>query len=226
MKEVESWAKIAWRLKGGVLIAFLHEDLLYFEFSLPEEVSRALEMESRSLRGGFLDLERWNPDSGCIKSKDRAKEAWIRVVRLPLHLWTGEILIWEGCGGFITIDNETVLKTKVMWARLLVNLKGENRLSSINILVGMRNYELQIWWELKPWVAEVYSVRGVSSFGVPKPKEEDELPSRSSQCAWSKEEGRGQHGNGVGCQRGDGRGLIKKTFLNFRDVILGLKSME
>ena len=33
-----------------VLIAFLHEDLLYFEFSLLEEASRALEMESRRLR--------------------------------------------------------------------------------------------------------------------------------------------------------------------------------
>ena len=75
-----------------VLIAFLHEDLLYFEFSLLEEASRALEMESRRLRGGFLDLERWNPDLRCIKSIDRAKEAWIRVVGLPLHLWIGEIL--------------------------------------------------------------------------------------------------------------------------------------
>ena len=32
------------------------------------------------------------------------------VVRLPLHLWTTEILkrIGENCGGFITIDKEVI----------------------------------------------------------------------------------------------------------------------
>ena len=31
-KELEAWAKTTWRLKGGVLIAFLNKDLLYLEF--------------------------------------------------------------------------------------------------------------------------------------------------------------------------------------------------
>ena len=31
-EELEAWAKTTWRLKGGVLIAFLNKDLLYLEF--------------------------------------------------------------------------------------------------------------------------------------------------------------------------------------------------
>ena len=44
------------------------------------------------------------------------KEVWIRVVGLPLHLWTREIpkLIGDSCGGFVAIDQETTLQTEVL----------------------------------------------------------------------------------------------------------------
>ena len=37
------------------------------------------------------------------------QEAWIRVVGLPLHLWTPEILrkLGDAYGGFVTIDKGT-----------------------------------------------------------------------------------------------------------------------
>ena len=28
-KEMESWAKVVWRLKGGILVAFLYEGLIF-----------------------------------------------------------------------------------------------------------------------------------------------------------------------------------------------------
>ena len=45
------------------------------------------------------------------------------------------------------------------WAKLLVRLKGEIRPSSINILEGGRSYEMQLWWEVQPWEAEVFPVK-------------------------------------------------------------------
>ena len=39
MKEVESWAKGIWTLKGWGLVAPLHEDLIFFEFTLPKDAS-------------------------------------------------------------------------------------------------------------------------------------------------------------------------------------------
>ena len=38
MLEVESWARFAWRLKGSIMVAPLYQDLLFMEFSEPEDV--------------------------------------------------------------------------------------------------------------------------------------------------------------------------------------------
>ena len=86
------------------------------------------------------------------------KEVWMRVVGLPLHLWTVETLrrIGDSCGGFLDVDRDTALRTKTMWARLLVKLEGMDRPSVINILEGSRCFELQVWWELPSWMTEVH----------------------------------------------------------------------
>ena len=62
----------------------------------------------------MLHLEWWNPTIDCARRKDQAKEAYIRVVGLPLHLWTEEILrrLGNSCGGFVAVDNDTTLRTK------------------------------------------------------------------------------------------------------------------
>ena len=65
-------------------------------FDLSEEACWIMEYGSRIFRGEVMHLEWWNPSTGCTGRKDQAHESWIRVVGLPLHLWTGEILkMWE-----------------------------------------------------------------------------------------------------------------------------------
>ena len=91
-KEVEAWVRDAWRLNEDVMLAVLNEDLLFLEFDSPEKAKWVLESGRRSFKGGVLQLERWSPESGCIRRKGSVQEAWIRVVGLPLHLWTPEIL--------------------------------------------------------------------------------------------------------------------------------------
>ena len=58
--------------------------------------------------------------------------------------------------GFLAMDKETTLKMELRWARILVKVEDKKKLSSINMLAGARNYEIQIWWEIQPWVAEVF----------------------------------------------------------------------
>ena len=43
VKEVELWAKLVWRLKGGLMVALLNNDFLIFEFEDVEEANYALE---------------------------------------------------------------------------------------------------------------------------------------------------------------------------------------
>ena len=55
------------------------------------------------------------------------------MVGLPLHLWTCETLkqIGDGCGGFLKVDKETVLRIETSWARILVKLKEMARPSTV-----------------------------------------------------------------------------------------------
>ena len=91
-RELESWARTVWKLKRGIMVAFLNMDRMLFEFDFWEESNRVLERGSNLFRGGVLGLERWSPNSGYVKRKNLASETWVRVVGLPLHLWTRETL--------------------------------------------------------------------------------------------------------------------------------------
>ena len=73
-------------------MAFLNKDLFFLEFSDPKEARWVLDVGRRSFKGEMLQLDYWSPDIDCVKRKELVKEAWLRVVRLPLHLWTPRIL--------------------------------------------------------------------------------------------------------------------------------------
>ena len=96
------------------------------------------------------------------------------MVGLPLHLWTPKILkkLGDAFGGFLALDKVTEMKTEVKWARMLIKSASKSRPSAINILEGLRSFELQIWWEIPPWVAVVYPVS--SSVEAKNLKEEEE----------------------------------------------------
>ena len=159
-KMVEIWGREMWRLNKGLRVATLNKELLFLEFESPEEAERVLESGRRYFRGRELQLERWNPYAGCIRSKGSAQEEWIRVIGLPPHMRKAEILkkIGDACGGFLAMDKSTELRTEMKWARILIKSKGAPRPSTVNILEGPRSYEFQIWWEVSPWVTDVYPV--------------------------------------------------------------------
>ncbi|RVW35542.1 hypothetical protein CK203_073781 [Vitis vinifera] len=83
--------------------------LLLFEFELLSEVKRVLARSKRRVKENVLFLEKWNPEVGCFCNGAIANEAWVRVVGLPLHLWSCEVfkLIRDGCGCFIAVDENT-----------------------------------------------------------------------------------------------------------------------
>ena len=104
------------------------------------------------------------------------------MVGLPLHLWTGEILkkVGDSYGGFVALDKETALRTDLLWARILVKMNSTGKPSSVNLLAGARCYELQIWWEIQPRVAEVYPRSNRVTRVLAEPREEDERKTRAT----------------------------------------------
>ena len=98
------------------------------------------------------------------------------MVGLPLHLWIGEILqkVGDSRGGFVAMDKGTALRMDLLWARIRVKMNSMGKPSSVNLLAGARSYELQIWWEIQPRVAEVYPRRNRAVGVLVESREEDE----------------------------------------------------
>ena len=65
VKEVESWAKVVWRLKGGLRVGFLNNELLNFEF---EDAAR-----------GKICVGRGLPNVSGRKTESRKMEPRFRV---------------------------------------------------------------------------------------------------------------------------------------------------
>ena len=166
LEEVEKWAKRDWKLEGSITIHPLNQNLFFMGFELPEEARWVMENGSRLCRGRVMQLEWWTPYSGCNGVREQENEVWIRVVGLPLHLWTGENLkkVGDNCGGFVALDEGTASKTDLFWARILVKLNSNVKPASVFLLMGASSYELQIWWEIRPTVEEV-SPRSSRNFG-------------------------------------------------------------
>ena len=168
-------------MKGRIAIHPLNQNYFFLGFELSEEATRVMETGSRICSGGVLQLEWWSQSSGCKGIRDKEKEVWIRVVGLPLHLWTGENLkkVGDSCGGFVAMDEGTTSKTDLLWARILVKMNYNAKHDSVNLIGGDRVYVVQIWWEIRPSVAKM-TRKSCRDFGGPTDiGEEDDRDTRA-----------------------------------------------
>ena len=69
----------------------------------------------------------------CFWNESHVKEVWVRVVGLPLHLWSREVFkrIGESYGGFIVVDEENTFLSQLHWAHILVRDFGKNMPGSL-----------------------------------------------------------------------------------------------
>ncbi|RVW30350.1 hypothetical protein CK203_103733 [Vitis vinifera] len=90
------------------------------------KAEQAIKLGSISVRGIFLRLEKWRPETGCLREGENKSEAWVRVVGLPVSLWERDILrrIGEECGGFLAVDSQTKKMEELQWARPVISGDG------------------------------------------------------------------------------------------------------
>ena len=80
------------------------------------QVSRLRRFNDSSWRERFVVKEICgNGKTGCFRQGTSIKEAWVRVVGLPLHMWSREVFkkIGNGCRAFIAVDEDTAFFTKL-----------------------------------------------------------------------------------------------------------------
>ena len=76
----------------------------------------------------------------------------MRVVGLPVHLWSRKILekIGDVCGGFLAVDEGTKRLAELCWARVLVRLGKSEPPKVVEVMVGGTRFWIQLWWEFSP----------------------------------------------------------------------------
>lgn len=88
---------------------------------------------------------------GCLDRTVDVKETWIKVVGIPLHLWSQYIFreIGQFCVGWIATVEETELKNHLKWARILIANNGRSLPKEVAITCDGITYHFPIWAEGK-----------------------------------------------------------------------------
>ena len=154
-EDLRSWGtqmSKLWGLKGNLGLAKLEDGKALLEFGLLSEAEKALDMAEISVGGFVIRLEKWSPRSGCLMEEDKVREAWVRIVGLPISLWNRDILskVGEACGGFLGMDVKTERMEELQWARIRVRRIEEKNPNMVEIWVGKMCYSLTLWWETRP----------------------------------------------------------------------------
>ncbi|RVX02242.1 hypothetical protein CK203_028314 [Vitis vinifera] len=128
--DIEKWGKFwakSWDLKGNLGLAKLNKRKALLEFEDLEEARQVVSSGSCTWEGTQVRLEHWSPRSGCWDRGEERRDVWVRIVGLPISLWSPEILrrVGDACGGFITADENTRSMRDLQWARILVKWGGE-----------------------------------------------------------------------------------------------------
>lgn len=181
---VRFWTRHNWEVKGKLSIVGLGRVIMLFDFEQAQEAERVLARGIRNIKENWLFLDRWNPEVGCSLKDSFAAESWVRVVGLPLHLWSFEVFknIGDGCGGFLAVDEGTRSMSELQWARILVKRVDWEVPSSVHIVLGTGCFSLHLWWESAPWFSQVVPAGSCSGKGGVRTGEEDAGSNRVACC--------------------------------------------
>ena len=156
----------------------LRRGLWLFGFESPNEARRILR-EGTGRFGGFpIYLREWGKDVGCKVGRERSRTAWVRLLGLPLHLWSHLILkrIGDKCGGFDAVDENTACMIDPRWARIRVKWDRSTNPRSVVVFEDDKSFVIQLWWELQPqmqwesWMPEPEGGRETREEGEEDPR--------------------------------------------------------
>ena len=159
VESVRSWARMQWNIKNSLAVVSLGRGLWLFEFESKEEVDRVLMFGKRRFGTNLVHLRTWGEDMGCSNQGISEEKAWVRVVGLPVHLWSRKVMekIGDACGGFLAVDEETDRLGELGWARILVKPKKPDLPNTVEVALSGVRFRMQLWWELPPLLMTVSS---------------------------------------------------------------------
>jgi len=148
LNDVRRWACNSWKLAIQVKVYAMNDG--YFMFELPSKVAAEHVLTGQWIwRKMKLGLEWWKPTIGCWPAEIRRDWVWIRLLGLPMNLWSQKVFkeIGDICGGFIETEEETSLKNHLHWARIKVRGDGERIPREVEVTCDGFTYTIPVWCE-------------------------------------------------------------------------------
>ena len=178
VETIRRWARMQWNINNSLAVVSLGRGLWLFEFESREEVDRVLKVGKRRFGTNLVHLRTWGEDLGCSNQGFSEEKAWVRVMGLPVHLWSRTVMekIGNACGGFLAVDKETDELGDLGWARILVSWKKPEPPNTVEVECGGTRFRLQLWWELSPQYA---TVAGLDQMRNPSSYRDDDGNSRA-----------------------------------------------
>ncbi|GFY81333.1 hypothetical protein Acr_01g0011420 [Actinidia rufa] len=109
-------------------------------------------LREKCLVGASLELSFREDRCGCFVDKNKPEALWVRVLGLPIFLWSEELFraLGDRCGGYIVTAEETIHRHHTKWARICVKGTGSSIPTTVSIGMGSLVYSCPIWVESCP----------------------------------------------------------------------------
>ena len=77
-----------------------------------------------------------------MKERASAKEIWVRVIGLPMHLWGKDFFkrVDDACKGSVVVDVDIVERCHLQWTRILVSSNKGRVPRLLHMVVGSLAY--------------------------------------------------------------------------------------
>lgn len=141
------WDQQVWKI-ANFQIYEMNGIQFLFEFHL-RETTEHIVLGKWTKQGKNLQLDWWSPLAGVYPANQKFDRSWIRVLGLPLHLWSNNTMkkLGDKCGGWIETEEETSLKNHLRWARLKVRGSIDKIPREVEISDGEFIFNLSVWVE-------------------------------------------------------------------------------
>jgi len=174
LTEVRKWSYNTWKQAYGLNVYEMGNNFFLFEF-------KSIQLAQQVLEGIWewkktpVKLIWWNPLVATVEERSTGKSTWVKILGLPLHLWSQIFFkaIGNLCGGWLETEEETTLRNHLKWARIRVCSDGNNIPKEVKVENGGVIFEMQIWAELpaRAYVGD----RGASNLFTQKVVDQDPL---------------------------------------------------
>ncbi|XP_019247268.1 PREDICTED: uncharacterized protein LOC109226839 [Nicotiana attenuata] len=166
LNDVRRWVASVWKSAHGVNVYEMNDSFFLFEMPTRKAAEHVLTGEWRWKKVKLI-LDWWSPTVGCWPKNAERNWVWIRLLGLPLNLWSQKVFseIGNFCGGWIETEEETSLKNHLRWARIKVKGDGTNVPKEVEVESDGFIYTIPIWCEI-PARVEAGNLSGSDSFDL------------------------------------------------------------